>query len=114
MGTKVRLACCRCLKEFDLPLDIEIEEEYSKRIVTERRSQTKNDVKLNEEDFIFPVSEDNKIDMTEAIRQNILTSLPIKPLCNEACRGLPADKKSVKLPDPRLLKLKEIKGRICK
>ena len=112
ISTRSRLSCCRCLKEFDFPIDIEIEEEYSKKTVSNRRVSTNNEVELKEEDFIFPISEDNKIDLTEGIRQNIFTSLPIKPLCNKTCKGLNGKVQKKRSADPRLSNLKEIKGKI--
>lgn len=111
---KVRLECCRCLKEFDCPVSLKMEEQYRKprnmALARNEQNRTKEEeVELKEKDFIFEIDENNIIDMDEAIRQNILIALPIKPLCDKACRGieigLPAEKKKI---DPRLAKLKEI------
>jgi len=109
---KVRLTCCRCLKDFDLPIEVEFEEEYGRRSARSQRVPKNKEIELAEEDFIFPISEDNKIDLTEGIRQNIMTSLPIKPLCNVACKGVKDSDKRQRKMDPRLSKLKEIKGKI--
>jgi hypothetical protein len=46
------------------------------------------EVELKESDFAFLIDEDNSIDLTELVRQNLLTALPIKPLCSSLCEGL--------------------------
>lgn len=66
---QARLNCGRCGKEFDLPLKVDIEEEYS-------RSKPKDNT-------VFRVEGDNTIDLTEAVRQDLLTEIPIQPLCDK-------------------------------
>jgi len=109
LKTTVRMSCSRCLKGFDLPVDIKIEEEYSKRQVPPRTGKAGEEIELKEKDFVFEIGEDNIIDLGEAIRQNIMVNLPIKPICNKACKlpEIVKDKKNV--ADPRLAKLAEIK-----
>ncbi len=111
----VRLNCVRCLKDFDQPLSVEVEEEYSRDPkVFDKKGE---EIELKDADFIFKIGEDNSIDLGEAIRQNILTALPIKPLCRKSCKGLPVQELAVekgaskKAPDPRLAKLKDIMKR---
>ncbi len=83
--TNVRLNCGHCLKDFDYPLDIKIEEEYGRE---RRRSANKRgETKLKAEDFVFSVEPNNTIDLSEMVRQNILTELPIQPLCDKLCPG---------------------------
>src|SRR5579884_814806 len=41
-----------------------------------------------EEEVAFPIDEHHQLDLTEAIRQNILVSLPMVPICGEDCAGL--------------------------
>jgi uncharacterized protein len=109
LKTTVRMTCCRCLKDFDLPVDIRIEEEYSKKHSIPRVKKAGEEIELKEKDFVFEISEDNIIDLDEAIRQNIMVDLPIKPLCNKACKlPEPAVDKKKKI-DPRLAKLAAIK-----
>jgi uncharacterized protein len=36
----------------------------------------------------FTLDEHHELDLTEAIRQYIVTAMPMKPLCKEACAGL--------------------------
>ena len=115
LDTGVKMCCCRCLKEFDQPVSINFEEEYAKKQVLRQAEENDEGIdeegmELKDEDFIFEISEDNIIDLGEAIRQNIIVSLPIKPLCSKSCKGIkieaPSKKKAV---DPRLEKLKQFK-----
>lgn len=103
----IRLNCVRCLKDFETCIAVPIEEEYSRapKVFTARGDE----VELNDEDFVFKIEEDNSIDLGEAIRQNLLISLPIKPLCKRTCEGLiEAGVKIIKHADPRLAKLKDL------
>ena len=106
----VKMSCCRCLKQFDLPLKITVEEEYGRNVPHSRAGKKDEEIELKEKDFVFQIGEDNIIDLDEAIRQNVIVSLPIKPLCSKDC-SIPgiqkADKKKV---DPRLEKLKSFKA----
>jgi len=106
LKTMVKLTCCRCLKDFDYSISIDIEEEYSKKppIV---KSKVK-EAELKEKDLIFKIEDDNTIDLSETIRQNLLISLPIKPLCTPSCKGIEEKRQKEKQVDPRLAKLKNI------
>jgi uncharacterized protein len=109
LKTTVRMTCCRCLKNFDLPVAIKIDEEYSKRQAPPRAKKAGEEIELKEKDFVFEIGEDNIIDLDEAIRQNIIVNLPIKPICSKSCKLPEIVKEKKKDIDPRLAKLAEIK-----
>lgn len=90
-----RLECNRCLEKFTYPMEMEFFQEFPK------------------EEMI----NDNVLDLTDAIYEHLILELPIKTLCDEACKGLctrcgqnlnledcGCDRLVV---DPRLVKLKE-------
>lgn len=107
LKVKLRQNCCRCLKEFELPLNLEIEEKYARSM--RPYIGKKEEIELADEDFVFPIEDDNSIDLKEAIRQLILTELPISPLCKKNCPGIAAEKEQAeKKIDPRLAKLKDL------
>lgn len=81
---KEATACSRCLKEIDCPVSIEFKEEYLPHI--DPRTQAR--VKVYEGEEPFRIDEDHMLDLTEALRQYILTSEPTKPLCKPDCAGL--------------------------
>jgi uncharacterized protein len=110
LKTTVRLSCCRCLKDFDLPVSLKLDEEYAKVKAGGQAQKNKGgEIQLSDNDFVFEISNDNIIDLGEAIRQNIIVNLPIKPICKTSCR-IPgqAEEKKKKI-DPRLAKLRSIK-----
>lgn len=82
---EAELECSRCLKAFNLPLSLEIEEEFAKKAPEHRRAE---ELELKEEDFVYPIEKDNSIDLSEVIRQNLLLALPMKALCQPDCKGI--------------------------
>jgi uncharacterized protein len=83
--TEAELECSRCLKAFNLPLSVEIEEEFSKKGPEHRRAE---EVELKGEDFVYPIEKDNSINLSEVIRQNLLLAMPMKTLCQLNCNGI--------------------------
>jgi uncharacterized protein len=83
--TEAEMECSRCLKNFELPLAIDLEEEFTKSPPVPKR---KKEIELEPEDFASSINEDNTIDLTELVRQNLLLALPIKVLCSPDCRGI--------------------------
>jgi len=78
--TSVLLECSRCLELYPQYLGFSYEELYTEepfRVIG----------KLTEEDFKFTI-ENNIIDISNSVRENIILNLPIKPLCGDDCRGL--------------------------
>lgn len=92
----VKLVCSRCLKEIDSKIVVDVEEELKKGA-------------KDEDDVVFGINEDNKVDLSEIIRQGLLLNIPIKTVCDSDCKGLRDNKQPEKKIDPRFEKLKEIK-----
>jgi uncharacterized protein len=63
LRAKVVLDCSRCLQELTFPMDGEYENEW-------------------------PAGDDTELDTDELVREMFYTNLPLKPLCDEDCRGL--------------------------
>lgn len=83
----VELDCARCLRTYRMPVEMPIEEELPLEGVA-RATESQEDVEELPEDEKEPLFEDNIFDLEEYLRQSILVSIPIKPLCEEACKGL--------------------------
>lgn len=81
--TVIRLTCCRCLEEFDLPLAVEFE--YTLVPVVD---DPKEDVELAIEDLESGYYRGNTIDLGEIVVEQIVLQIPIKPLCSDSCKGL--------------------------
>lgn len=73
INTTLRMQCSRCLKEIDYPITIEFEDEFCK------------DGSIGEG---YLISEEEEIDLTNMIIDNIILSSPIKVNCKENCKGL--------------------------
>ena len=73
--TNLELQCSRCLDTFIYPIDIDIEERF-----------TNNKDLLDDEEIIFV--EGDVLNITEVVENSIISTLPIKRLCNKNCKGL--------------------------
>ena len=104
--TKLKLNCSRCLDAFIYPIDIDIEERFT------------NNKELDSEEIMFV--DGDTLDITEIIENSIISTLPIKRLCKEDCKGLCSQcgtNKNIKEcqcddfdVDIRLAKLRELFG----
>jgi uncharacterized protein len=110
--TTAKMECGRCLKKFDMPVDIYVEEEYVKSLENSQCDSENEEcveIELKDKDMALEIDKNNIIDLDEAIRQNILVSLPIKPLCSRSCKLPDVSSGKSKKTDPRLEKLKTLK-----
>ncbi|KAF5073827.1 DUF177 domain-containing protein [Proteiniclasticum sp. QWL-01] len=73
--SKVRQVCSRCLDEFEQEIDLSIDETWAQQV---------SDDDLD----TMPLSEGDTVDLTDLLVQDIISSLPIQPLCSEDCKGL--------------------------
>ncbi|MEW6573281.1 MAG: DUF177 domain-containing protein [Bacillota bacterium] len=72
----VRLTCSRCIKEFPLDLEGRFEEKYSLH------------GGANEDSIEDVAPAADELDFTDQVIETIILSLPMKPLCDEDCKGL--------------------------
>jgi len=84
LSSQLKLDCCRCLGAFNYPISFNIEEEYFPSVDI----HTGNSLAPPEEPDSFTIDEHHLIDLTEAIRQNTLLAIPMKPLCHPDCPGI--------------------------
>lgn len=78
------LACNRCLKEFEHPMHVAFEEVFYPTVDV----VTGVFLPAFDEEEIFPIDEHHQVDLTEAVRQNVLLAIPMVTLCQEDCPGL--------------------------
>ena len=81
---KIITACSRCLEEFAHTLDTEFEATYVP-MPSEHQEEEKE---LEQTDLDTLFYENDKIDLKEAIRDQIVLSIPLKWLCKPDCLGL--------------------------
>lgn len=83
--TEVYLECARCLDTFIYPIRSSFD------VIFKRGGepvQTREEIALKDEEMRFSFFQGNFIDIGDEIRQDIIVSIPIKPLCKENCKGL--------------------------
>lgn len=101
---EIQLVCSRCLENFSYKLQLELHEKLT------------NNPENKDDELIF--IDNDKLDLTEIVENNIIMSLPIQRLCKEDCKGLCQicgtnlnnDNCNCEDPDidPRLAKLKDL------
>jgi uncharacterized protein len=84
LAADVPVECARCLEKYACPLRLKFEEEYFPT------TDVNSGIPLPEPEELesFTIDERLTLDLTEAIRQYTLTSLPMKPLCRPDCPGI--------------------------
>jgi uncharacterized protein len=82
--TRLPLECSRCLKTFESPLNIKVEEEFFPVIDVNNGTP----LEIPDDPASFMIDEHHILDLREVIRQNALLAIPMKPLCREDCAGL--------------------------
>lgn len=83
ISTEVELECNRCLKNFNLPLNIEINNNFIRKDI----NKTEGCFELREEDMNNLDFEGEYIDLLKNIREEILLNIPNYPLCKKDCLG---------------------------
>jgi uncharacterized protein len=80
----VDLACSRCLEPFALT----IAEPFEVHYLPSQELGGEDEAELSGAELdVVPLAED-RIDVDALLRENILLSLPVQPVCRETCRGL--------------------------
>lgn len=84
INVKLVQVCSRCQREFDNTVPFKIEEEFFPTIDI----NTGLPLEDTGEEGALTIDENHIIDLSEAFRQNLLVTLPMKPLCRLDCVGL--------------------------
>ena len=84
---KSNLTCSRCLTMFDYPLSFGIEDEF----FPSRDVNSGMSLSTPDDSNTFIIDEHHILDLSEATRQYVLITLPMKPLCQPNCAGICPD-----------------------
>lgn len=82
--TTLELACGRCLEPFACPVDATFDLRYQPHA----QNTGEGEREIEEDDLSTAFYENETIDLGQLMREQFYLSLPMKPLCGEACRGL--------------------------
>lgn len=120
ISTEIEMICSRCLE----PLNYQIRSKVSSHYVPgEETGGQESDVELHDSDIEIEAYSDDRIDLTQAVYDQIMLSLPLARLCGTGCQGICpqcgvnrnkkncqcSDKGSI---DPRLAVLKTLKDKL--
>jgi uncharacterized protein len=115
--TRLELVCSRCLEPFEIPVDAAFELRY----VPAAQNAGDGEVEVRGDDLATAYYRDGVLDISDLLREQFLLVLPMKPLHDEACRGLCAEcganlnradcGHQPKWEDPRLAPLKGLLDR---
>lgn len=86
--TSVRLSCGRCLAEFVSPLETTFALTYTRERPAVEKPAEPDTQEIDAEEAGLIFFQGEEIDLTEGIQEQVILSLPLKPLCSEACKGL--------------------------
>ena len=84
LATTVRRSCGRCLKPFDVPTALDIDVRYH----PQRVNTGEGEYEVADDDLSIAYYRDDHIDLGNLVREQLRLAAPMKPLCDEACRGL--------------------------
>ena len=84
LETTVRLSCVRCLEEYLAPMPLIIREEFIPTVDV----NTGAPLPRPRDEEWFTIDENHVLDLSEVVRQYVLTTLPMQPLCRIDCAGL--------------------------
>lgn len=85
---EVGLMCSRCLKSFSHQLDQRVNLRFSQEIPQEIDSDENADLELTADQIGLHYIRGDELDLRDAIQEQVVLALPIKPLCSNSCNGL--------------------------
>lgn len=90
--TPAAVSCSRCVTNFVTPVTLTVEEEFFPAIDVNTGHGAPLPEGVDEEtDAEFRIDANHTLDLTEMLRQCVITATPMKPLCQPQCRGLCRD-----------------------
>jgi uncharacterized protein len=76
--------CSRCLEPFAVPVDVALDLMF----LPAGENAGEDEREVGEDDLGVSFYKDDTIDLAEVMREQFYLVLPMKPLCQEDCRGL--------------------------
>jgi uncharacterized protein len=81
---KVELRCARCLE----PVPTRVKEDFDLLYRPLRSGKQGEEISINEAETEIGFYQGNGLELADVIKEQVLLSLPVKPLCKEDCSGL--------------------------
>ncbi|HSD28185.1 MAG TPA: DUF177 domain-containing protein [Vicinamibacteria bacterium] len=87
LDAAVETDCARCLERHAVGFGQELDLFYLPRAAEQEEAQ-EEEVELSDRDVVVGYYQDDRLDLGEVVREQILLALPLKPLCRPDCQGL--------------------------
>lgn len=84
----VELQCSRCLIPIKREVETKFEEDFRPTVSVATGEKVAAALEGEDEEDFFRISPQQVLDITEAIRQNLLVNVPLQALCKPDCAGL--------------------------
>ena len=82
--TKMAVACGRCLKSVELPIEVDFTERFTPAVAWKNEEQHE----LQSEDLDLAVFDGEGIELDDLVKEEIVLAMPGHTLCREECKGL--------------------------
>lgn len=87
LAARLELECGRCLEPFSLPLAQDLDFFYLPH-GADQDQEEEDEVELKDHDMVVAYYRDERLDLGETIREQLILNLPMKRLCRNDCLGL--------------------------
>jgi uncharacterized protein len=78
------LSCGRCLEGFSFPVDVAFDVLY----LPHTENGGEGEWEVEDDDLTTAYYQGDEIDLGQLVREQFYLAIPMKPLCQEACRGI--------------------------
>ncbi len=85
MDTVLSLNCSRCLEQFSHPVQSKLKSHF---VPLDNKVASAGEVELHAADIDTEFYENDRVDLTQSVRDGILLAVPVIFLCREDCNGL--------------------------
>lgn len=82
-STRLQMDCSRCLEPFEVPVDAH----FDLRYVPHSENAGQGEIEVGDDDLATAFYREGMVDLIDLLREQFMLALPMKPLCQEACKG---------------------------
>jgi len=86
VDVEIRMACSRCLDEYQTGIRGDFSLTFTKELP--HIDADDDEVEISAEEMGLILITDDQIDLRDAVQQEVVMALPLRPLCAEDCKGL--------------------------
>lgn len=86
--TELTLQCSRCLEPFQFPVESKVTAHFVPREEPGEEHKEHLEVELSTSDIDIEYYDENRVDITQPVHDQILLALPFVSVCREGCKGL--------------------------